>query len=231
MYGMTVVITLRISLSTAYIYTLLGLAALLQLYVHAINTGEIPNMQGAWDTYVREKFREAKQTTLKTYDIILSVELTDNLPCDSNDIRLIHNEALLACEDIFITEVVGISTDMVEEQIRQLKVSVTFEFFRAEAAASNEIEIVLLWLVISNTTMILVVLIIIIHHHHQQSHCYGLVAYNVMYNVIVVVMVTVSVIVIVNVIVIEIEEYHVNYHYRLSLLFFLFVISVEIHRK
>lgn len=85
-------------------------------------------MQRAWDRYVGDKFREAKQTTLEMYDIILSVQLKENLPCDNNDIRLIHNEALAECEDIFITEVAGISTDMVEEHIGQLKVSVTFAF-------------------------------------------------------------------------------------------------------
>ena len=82
-------------------------------------------MQRAWDTYVGEKFREAKQTTLEMYDLILSVHLKENLPCDNNDIRLIHNEALPECEDKFITEVAGISTDMVEEHIGQLKVSMT----------------------------------------------------------------------------------------------------------
>ena len=114
-----------------FIYTILGLAALLQLYVDAINTpGVIPNVQGAWDTYIGEKFREVKQTTLEMYDIFMSAQLQGHLPCDNNDIRLSHNDALIACEDIFTTEVAEISTDMVEEHIRQVKVSMIFAFCR-----------------------------------------------------------------------------------------------------
>ena len=117
-------------------FTLLGLAALLHLYVDAINTpGVIPNVQGAWDTYVGEKFREAKQTSLEMYDVFMSGELQDRLPSDNKYIRKSHNEALLECEDMFITEVTGISTDMVEVHIGQLKVSMIFAFFSGEAAS------------------------------------------------------------------------------------------------
>ena len=113
--------------STAKMHTFhshLGLAALVQLYVQAINTpGAIPNVQGAWDTFVETTCLEAKQDALRMYDVLLESHFSDKLPCDNNEIRLNHNAALQECEVQFMAEVSGISTDTVEMHITDLKVS------------------------------------------------------------------------------------------------------------
>lgn len=102
-----------------------GLAALVQLYVQAINTpGAIPNVQGAWDTFVETTCLEAKQDALRMYDVLLESHFSDKLPCDNNEIRLNHNAALQECEVQFMAEVSGISTDTVEMHITDLKTTV-----------------------------------------------------------------------------------------------------------
>ena len=96
---------------------------MVQHYVKAINTpGAIPNVEKAWDTFVDQKCCEAKQAALGTYIALLTSQLSGELPCDNNKIRLSHNAALQACEEQFVKDVAGISTETVENHTRDLKV-------------------------------------------------------------------------------------------------------------
>ena len=94
------------------------------LYVEAINTpGAIPNVQGAWDTFVQAKFLDAKQASLQEYTKRMTSLLSGKLPCDNDEIRYCHNTALEESEGLFMSETTGISTNTVERHMRQLKVT------------------------------------------------------------------------------------------------------------
>ena len=98
---------------------------MVQLYVEAVNSpGAIPNVQRAWDTFVATKCSEAKEIALGLYDVLLTSQLSRELPCDSNKIRFSHNVALQESEEQFMVEVAGICTDTVETYMIELKVSI-----------------------------------------------------------------------------------------------------------
>lgn len=100
------------------------LAALAEIYIEAINTpGAIPNVERAWDCIVKTKCSEAKKAALETYDALLKAQLSDRLPCKTDDIRLSHNDAFEECEGLFMGDLDGFSTETVEMHLEDLKVS------------------------------------------------------------------------------------------------------------
>ena len=103
--------------------SILGLAALVVLYVEAINTPDaIPNVQRAWDTFVLAKCLDVKKAALQTYDAHMKSQLSNVLPCSNTEIRTSHEAALKECESQFIMELAGISTNTIEMASRELKV-------------------------------------------------------------------------------------------------------------
>lgn len=101
-----------------------GLAALVSLYVKAINTpGAIPNVQAAWETFVETKCFDAKRISQETYEGLMETLLSDKMPCDNDEIRKNHNVALEECQGQFMAETTGMSTNTTERHLRQLKVS------------------------------------------------------------------------------------------------------------
>ncbi|XP_022804569.1 cingulin-like protein 1 [Stylophora pistillata] len=102
-----------------------GAAALVTQYGDAINTSDfVPNVQGAWGLSVQTKCSETKQTCEKQYHELMTLRLSEILPCDNNGMRAYHNSALQETEKLFLGEVIGITTNTVEKQLRQLKMSV-----------------------------------------------------------------------------------------------------------
>ena len=100
-----------------------GLAALVTQYVDAINTpGFVPNVQCAWDLFVETKCFETKKACEQKYDELMTLQLSEVLPCDNDEIRAYHNSALEETEELLLREMIGISTNTVEKQLRQLKV-------------------------------------------------------------------------------------------------------------
>lgn len=98
-----------------------GLAALVQLYVEAINTpGVIPNVQTAWDTFVVTKCSEALQTALNVYDSVMKSGLSGQLPCDNDKIRQHHDVALEKGVAQLEGETFGISAVTTERYLREL---------------------------------------------------------------------------------------------------------------
>lgn len=103
---------------------MLGLAALVTLYVDAINTpGAIPNVQWAWDIFVQTKCLDAKQVSQEKYRDLMTSLLSGNLPCGNDELRMCHNTALEESEALFMAETTGISTNTVERHMRELKVT------------------------------------------------------------------------------------------------------------
>lgn len=94
---------------------------MVQLYIEALNTpGAVPNVQSAWETFVEKKCFDAKQTALATYEGILT---STTLPCDDDEICVIHDAAYKKCAEHFIADVEGISEDTVKLHLTELKVS------------------------------------------------------------------------------------------------------------
>ncbi|KAJ7380878.1 hypothetical protein OS493_004461 [Desmophyllum pertusum] len=99
-----------------------GLAALVQLYVQAINTpGVIPNVQSAWDTFVETKCSDAMRDALDAYEVAMTSQLKDELPCDNDQLRGSHGIALENSEGYFMAETAGISTNTIEMYLKKLK--------------------------------------------------------------------------------------------------------------
>ncbi|KAL9979073.1 hypothetical protein ACROYT_G016675 [Oculina patagonica] len=99
-----------------------GLAALVALYVNAINTpGAIPNVQSAWDTFVQTKCLDAKQASIEAYKKLMTSLLSEKRPRDNDEIHKCHNTALQESEVLFMSETTGISTNTVEKYTRELK--------------------------------------------------------------------------------------------------------------
>ena len=97
---------------------------MVQLHVDAINAPDaIPNVQSAWDAYVEGKCAEEKQSTLQMYDALMTAQLSDALPCNNDDIRMRHNDALEKCKDQLMMELAGISTNSVEMTTREFQAS------------------------------------------------------------------------------------------------------------
>ncbi|KAL9979206.1 hypothetical protein ACROYT_G016836 [Oculina patagonica] len=110
---------------TAHANTISGLAALVQLYVNTINSPDaIPNVQSAWDNFVAAKCYYAKQVALKTYDALLASQLTGELPCSNDVMRMSHSYAFSMCEDRLLAEMSGLSINTVKKVASERKESV-----------------------------------------------------------------------------------------------------------
>ncbi|KAM7440027.1 hypothetical protein ABFA07_010670 [Porites harrisoni] len=112
-----------------------GLAALVQLYVEAINTpGAVPSVQSAWDTFVGVKCTEASQAALTIYDSLMNSGLSGRLPCDNDVIRQNHDAALEKGVAHLEDETSGLSAVTTEKVMREL----TAVFDKRLASWKNE---------------------------------------------------------------------------------------------
>ena len=79
-----------------------GLAMLVKLYVKAINTpGAVPNMELAWDIFVKTKCSEAQTAAKDNYKVTMSSHLEGALPCEGDFILRSHSVARFLCESFF----------------------------------------------------------------------------------------------------------------------------------
>ena len=92
--------------------------------MEAINTsGTIPNVHSAWQTFVETKCIEATNASLQTYSARMELLLSNKFPCDNDEIRKGHNDALEECQRRFMAETAGMSTNTTEKHLRLLKVN------------------------------------------------------------------------------------------------------------
>ena len=92
-------------------------------YVHAINSpGVIPNVQNAWELFVQAKCSDTLKDALDAYDIAMTTQLKDKLPCNNNQLRRSHEMALQNSESHFMADTAGISTNTIEKYLKKLKV-------------------------------------------------------------------------------------------------------------
>lgn len=100
-----------------------------KLYVDAINDPScIPNVQTAWETFVRGKCDEAKKTALSAYDKIMKASLS-KLPCDEDKILASHESATDESMTIFRERTFGISTEHIRMDFEELMVRRTIQCF------------------------------------------------------------------------------------------------------
>ena len=93
--------------------------------MEAINTpGVIPNVETAWETFVISKCSEALNAALHAYDVIMKSRLCGQLPCDSEEIRKSHEDALEQGIAQLQAETVGISVVTIEKYFRELTVRI-----------------------------------------------------------------------------------------------------------
>ncbi|XP_067054263.1 guanylate-binding protein 6-like isoform X3 [Acropora muricata] len=101
-----------------------GLAALVCLYVEAINSpGMIPNVQTAWETFVMTKCSEARQASLGLYKERMTAELSGKLPCDNDFIREKHEMALQKGLSLLDKETFGIAATTTEKYLKEIVTS------------------------------------------------------------------------------------------------------------
>ena len=101
---------------------LTGLATLTELYVEAINDpNNVPNVQTAWETYVQDKCKKAKNKAMMAYDKKIKAELS-KLPCDGEKILASHESATREMMAIFNQETKGIASDRTKHNFEELMV-------------------------------------------------------------------------------------------------------------
>ena len=97
----------------------LGLAALVEQYVLAINTpGVIPNVQNAWDSFVEAKCSDRLRDALDAYEVAMMTQL----PCNNDELRRSHDMELQNSENHFVADTAGISINTIEKYLKKLKV-------------------------------------------------------------------------------------------------------------
>ena len=89
----------------------------------ALNTpGAVPNVENAWDLFIRSKCSQATMVALQTYKDKMEAQLQDVLPCQSDYIREAHRQAFAACLEAFKEEMNSISVKNMEKYLKELAV-------------------------------------------------------------------------------------------------------------
>ena len=96
---------------------------MVELYVRAINTpGVIPNVQNAWYSFVEAKCSATLKDALDAYEVAMTAQLKDELPCNNDQLRRSHEMALQNSENHFMADTAGISINTIEKYLKKLKV-------------------------------------------------------------------------------------------------------------
>ncbi|XP_020604337.1 guanylate-binding protein 2-like [Orbicella faveolata] len=98
-----------------------ALAALVSDYVAALNTpGAVPNVQSTWETYIQTKCSKVKAAAIKLYEGTMTSQLDGALPCDSEEIRRVHEMAMEESMREFETGTVQISAASCKNYLEEL---------------------------------------------------------------------------------------------------------------
>ena len=80
------------SLLLLYFLGFAALGALVKQYTDALNDpNAIPNVEAAWDAYVKKKCFEAKTSALQIYDQNMTQQMKSIFPCEVEEILEHHN--------------------------------------------------------------------------------------------------------------------------------------------
>ena len=82
-----------------------ALGVLVKLYTDALNDpNAIPNVEAAWDAYVKKKCFEAKTSALQIYDQNMTQQMKSILPCEVEEILEHHNRSQERSIEIYEAE-------------------------------------------------------------------------------------------------------------------------------
>ena len=96
----------------------------MSLYTDAVNDPNVmPNVEAAWDTYVKTKCSEAKEKALEIYDGIMTGEMSSRMPCDGDEILKNHEKAQRASMEAFEEETAELISVIIGKEWKQLTVS------------------------------------------------------------------------------------------------------------
>lgn len=97
---------------------------LVELYTAAINDQNLmPNVEAAWDTYVKKKCSEAEEKALKIYDEVMTGLMASQLPCDGEEIQRNHEKAQRQSMEAFEEETANLNSTIIDKEWKQLTVS------------------------------------------------------------------------------------------------------------
>ena len=80
------------------------------------------NVQNAWDSFVEAKCSDTLKDALDAYEVAMTTQLENELPCDNDQLRRSHEMALQNSENHFVADTAGISINMIEKYLKKLKV-------------------------------------------------------------------------------------------------------------
>ena len=98
---------------------------MVELYTEAINDpNSIPNVETAWETYVKRKCSEAKKGALKIYDQHMTQLMYGRLPCDNGKILKNHEDAQRKSMEAFEKETAELISTNIDSEFTELMVGV-----------------------------------------------------------------------------------------------------------
>lgn len=96
-----------------------ALGELVMLYTDAINDPDaIPNVEKAWDIYVKKKMADAKQDALEVYNQCMS-QLT-RLPCDGDNLLENHDSSRKKAMEKFLVETAELISTSLKKDLSEL---------------------------------------------------------------------------------------------------------------
>ncbi|PFX31411.1 Guanylate-binding protein 6 [Stylophora pistillata] len=102
-----------------------ALGELVMLYTDAINDPDaIPNVEKAWDIYVKKKMADAKQDALEVYNQCMS-HLT-RLPCDGNNLLENHESSQKKAMEKYLVETAELISTSLKKDLSELTVSASY---------------------------------------------------------------------------------------------------------
>jgi len=105
-------------------FSLSALGALVQLYTEAINDPHaIPNVETAWETFVRTKCEDARKGAFKMYDERMTLLTSKRLPCDNGEILKNHETAQRESMEKFESETAELISKTIGKELKKLQVS------------------------------------------------------------------------------------------------------------
>ena len=105
-------------------FSLSALGTLVRLYIEAINDPDaIPNIETAWDTFVRAKCAEARKGAFQIYDKRMTQLMSERLPCDNGEMQKNHETAQRESMEKFELETDELISKAIREESIKLTVS------------------------------------------------------------------------------------------------------------
>ena len=101
-----------------------ALGELVKLYTEAINDPDaIPNVETAWDTFVRTKCAKAREWAFQIYDERMIQLMSKRLPCDNGEIQKNHETAQRESLEKFKLETDELTSKTIRKESKKLTVS------------------------------------------------------------------------------------------------------------